>query len=878
MMKREMPLWRRYLRIWGSNAREDIEDELVFHLESRVKDLMTRGLSESDARAQAMRAFGDVSQVQTKLQHMNDRYARSSRRLQWLGDLRSDLRLGVRLLARRPLFAVAVVVTLALGIAASTTIYSLVHGVLLRPLSYPDGNRLVVLWERNVPRARTENVVSSANFEAWRDRASSYTHLAGLMPARFTVLGDTPDRIYGGAVSPEWFDIVGVTPARGRGFTLEEARDGHVVVLSHELWTARYGADAGMVGKRIQLEGESYQVLGIMPKGFDAPSFGWLDHQQFWVPFVPDENNRQWGRFLLVMGRLRDDVTLEAAQTELTTIASELSRTDPRNREWTADVVTLREQVTGNLRTPLLVLLGAVALLQLIAVVNVSSLVLARAQERDLEFSVRTALGAGRRRLFRQLLAEALALVSIGAPLGILLALWITKSLMPILPADLPRLESIRFDGAVLLFGGGLALATFLAIGLVPITRLVRSSLEARLRASGGRVTRSRASSAIIVAEIALALTLTVAAGLAMRSFVQLRSTTLGFMPDGLISMRLTLDRGYDTDESRALYFQQVIEQLGRVPGVEAAAAGAGRPLCEGYGTAATGVQLADTKVDLAPVATIQVATPDYFATLRTPVMRGRPHNATDRAGAPRTFVISRSLARSLSPDASVVGKRIVVALNNGMEGEVVGVVDDVRYGGLIEARTPAVYIAHAQWPREMMHVLVRSSLPLESQVDALRAAIWSVDRNIPVVVETLNAIVSQATAQDRVNMLILGLFSLVGLLLAGTGIYGVLAIEVGRRRRELGIRMSMGAAPSALRRMVLERALITASLGIALGSAVAFAATRSMRAMLHGVSPNDPRTYAVVAAVMLAVALVAAYVPARRATRIDPLSAMRTE
>jgi putative ABC transport system permease protein len=888
-MKRETPFWRRYMRLWGGDARADIEDELTFHIESRVRELRARGLSESEARRQASVAFGDIARVREELRNMSDRRARAAKRTQWLRDLRLDLKLGYRLLARRRLFAAVVVATLALGIAASVTIYSLVHGVLLRPLPYPEGDRLVVLWEHNVPRANTENVVSADNFEAWRARSKSYTALAGLMPARFTVIGDTPERIYGGAVSPEWFDIVGVAPERGRGFTAEEARAGHVVVLSHELWARRYGSDSTIVGRTIELEGEAYAVLGVMPRGFDGPSFGWLDEQEFWVPFVPDENNRAWGRFLLVMGRLRAGVQLVDAQRELTSIAAGLATTNPKNRDWTADVVTLREQMTNELRTPLLVLLGAVALLQLIALVNVCALVVARAQERDLEFSVRAALGAGRRRLLRQLLAEALALVSIGAPLGILLALWLTGSLRPLLPADLPRLESIRFDGAVLAFGGGLALVTFCAVGIVPILRLVRASVEARLRESSGRMTRTRGSSAIVVTEIALALTLTVAAGLALRSFVELRGTHLGFVPAGLTSIRLTLARGYDSNESRALYFERVIEQLERVPGVEAVGAGAGRPLSEGYGTPSTAVQLADAPVEVPPVATIEWVTPDYFNALRTPVLEGRAHTAVDRADAPLTFVVSRDIARRLSPNTSIVGRRIVVALNrgvdarsqtiaNGMEGEVVGVADEVRYGGLTEARSPAVYIAHAQWPREMMHVLVRSSLPLEVQLDALRAAIWSIDRTIPMHVEPLAAIVSQATAHDRVMMLILGLFSAIALLLAATGIYGVLAIEVGRRTRELGIRMSMGAQPASLRRLVLHRALRDALAGIALGSVLAFAATRSMRAMLHGISPGDPRTFATVALIMLVIALLAAFVPARRATRIDPLAAIRSE
>jgi putative ABC transport system permease protein len=615
-----------------------------------------------------------------------------------------------------------------------------------------------------------------------------------------------------------------------------------------------------------------------MPAGFRGPEFGWMERQQFWVPFIPDENNRSWGRFLLVLGRLRDGVDLSAADRELKAIAQQRAEEDPeKNRGWTADVVQLHQQITGDLRTPLLVLLGAVALLQLIAVVNVSSLVLARSQERALEFTVRTALGAGKRRLLRQLLAEALALVSIGAPLGILLAIWITRSLTTVLPQSLPRLESIRFDGPVLLFGGGLALATFLAIALVPIGQLVRRSIETRLREYGGRAARTRTSAAIIVAEIALALTLTVSAGLAMRSFLLLTRTELGFTPDNLISMRLTLDRGYDSADQIRVYARRVTEEVGRLPGVQAVSVSSGRPMSQAM--PATGIELVGEKLELAPVVTVFVVAPDYFRTLRTPLLEGRAHTAADRSDAPYAYVVSKSIANALSPGQSIVGKRALLALRGGMEGEVVGVVDDVRINGPTQDTRNAIYIAFDQWPRDGITLLVRSALPLAQQADALRAAVWSVDRNIPIqALETMDEVVAEVTAQDRVNMLILGLFSVVAMLLAGTGIYGVLAIEVGRRRRELGIRMSMGAEPSALRRMVLTRALITALIGIVIGCGLALQVTSFMRAMLHGVSPADPRTYVIVGLIMLAIALVAAYLPAQRATRIDPLTAIRAE
>ncbi len=872
------PFWRRTRGLWQADPRADIEDELSFHLESRVRDLMAQGVPEPAARAQAQRTFGDVVRIREELRRMDSRHLARTRRYRLLQDLRADLRLGFRLLLRRRLFALAVIATLALGIGASTTIFSVVHGLLLRPLPWPGGDRLVVLWEHDVPRGKAGNVVSVPNFEAWRERSRSYTGLAGLMPARFTVTGDAPDRIYGGAVSPEWFSIVGVAPELGRGFTLEEARAGDVIVLSHALWERRFSANPALVGQTITLEDRPFRVLGVMPAGFDAPRFGWLEKQDFWVPFLPDAGNRNWGRFLLVLGRLREGVSLPMAQQELRGVADQLARTDPADRDWTADVVTLQAELTGDLKTPLLVLLTAVILLQLIAVVNVSSLVLARAQERDLEFSVRGVLGAGRTRLLRQLLAEAFVLISIGGPLGLLLAIWSTSALRPLLPGGLPRIEAIRADAPVLLFGGRLALITFLAIGLVPIARLLRSSLGSMLRASGGRVTRARGGSAVMVAEIALALTLTIAAGLTMRSFATLQRTPLGFTPEHLVGMRLTLGHPqYDSAASRAAYFARAIEQLESVPGVQSAAAINARPLYDG--SPATAVYLAGTKLDLPPVATVRIITSNYFRTVGTQLLEGRAFTAADRAGSPLVLIVSRSLARTLVPDASITGRRIIVALNNGMNGEVVGVVDNVRFGGPAAASRPAVYIAHAQWPMEAMDVMVRSTLPLARQADALRAAIWSVDAAIPIQnLQPMSDVVAAAIAQDRVNMLILAFFSVIALILAGTGVYGVLAIDVGRRRRELGIRISMGAAPAQLRRMVLTRALATATLGVLIGSAAAAAAARAMRSMLHGISPVDARTFGGVALLMFALALLAAFVPAWRATRIDPLLAMRSD
>lgn len=872
--ERDAPAWRRYLRFWGSDYRADIEDELSFHLEARVAELMRRGSSEAEARERALRAFGDVDSVRGELEQMDAMHERRSRQGTWTRDVVQDVRMGYRLLARRRAYATTVIATLALAIAASVAIYSLVYGILLRPLPYPAAEDLVVVWERNIPRARAENVVSVPNFEAWRERARSFVDLAGLVPSRLTVAGEQPERIYGGEVTPSWFEVVGVRPAVGRGFTDADAQRGDVIVLSHGLWMARYGGDPGVVGSTIQLSGRPHEVLGVMPDGFVSPRFGWLDHQQYWVPFAPTPDNRTWGRFLLVLGRLQPGTPVEAAQREMTAVATEL-QTIPANAEWTSDVVTLHEQMTKGVRTALVVLLIAVVLLQLIALVNVLNLVLARMHERDQEFGVRAALGAGRVRLFRQLLAEAFGLISIGAPLGVLFGAWVTKALVPLLPAELPRIEAIRIDGNVLAFAAAAAGLSFLVLGLVPVARLVRTRLTVGSARSGGRIATSRANSAIIVAEIALALMLTATAGLTMRSFIHLRTVDLGFRPDDVVTMRLALPASYDTEEKRALYFEEVLANLRGLPGVTSASAGSYRPFSGG--APATAVAVQGTTPEVPPSAEVRVITNDYFTTLQTPLLEGRVFTDADRAGAPRAYLISASLARMLSPDRSAIGRRIVVEIGDGGEGEVVGVVGDIRQGGPAEETKPAVYLARTQWCCEAMDVVLRTPLPLERQAEAIRSAVRMVDGTIVIQqLDTLSGIAARVMAQDRVNMLILLQFAVVALLLAGTGIYGVLAIEVGRRSRELGIRMAIGAHPGQVRRMVLRRALATAMVGVVVGTVLAVAATRGMQAMLHGVSASDPRTFVDVAVLMVVLALVAAYVPARRATRVDPVITLR--
>ncbi|MGH7554637.1 MAG: ABC transporter permease, partial [Longimicrobiales bacterium] len=521
---REHPSWRRYLRLWLPDAARDHEDEVSFHLAMRERDLVRGGLSEEEAVREARRGFGEVHAIRRRLDEQERRRSARARRTAWVEELRGDVLIALRSFVRRPAFAAAAVGTLMLGIGATTAVFSLVHGIVLRPLPYPHPERLAVLWERNIPRAKAENVVSMSNFEVWRERSRSFVAMAALAPHRGTIVGEVPERVYGGEVTASWLDVVGVSPAIGRGFTESDVRQGsRVVVLSDGLWRERLGGDAAAVGGTLVLGSEPYTIIGVMPRAFEPPAFGWLGREQrYWVPLGPTPQNREWGRAFLVLGRLREDVSIDEADRELKTVARALEREDLRDEGWTADVVELKEQVVGNVRAALWTLMVAVAFLLALAAVNVANLVLARAQGRTGEFSLRVALGAGRGRLSRQLFAEALALAMLGAPLGVLLAFWGVRGLRSVFPADIPRAESVGLNPTVLGFAALATIGAVLLAAVLPAIRLSRARVETGLRASGGRVTPPAGAGALIVVEIALALLLTnywLCDGLALRPF-----------------------------------------------------------------------------------------------------------------------------------------------------------------------------------------------------------------------------------------------------------------------------------------------------------------------------------------------------------------------
>jgi len=875
-------LLKRLARVGGRDPHEaEMDDEMRFHLESEIADRVRSGMTREEARRTALRDFGGVAR------HKEE--AREVRHLRWIDDLAQDLRYAVRSLRHAPGVAVASIATLALGTGAVATVYSLVNGILLRPLPYPQSDRLAVIWEHNIPRNLTQNPVSVSNFEAFRERSRSFAALAMMTAERLTLLADGPERVLGGAVSPSWFGVIATRPALGRAFTTQEAEQAaSVIVLSHALWKSRFAADPAIIGLTVQFGDRSLTVVGVMAEGFGPPAFGYLgfsssNEQRFWVPFVPNDANRRWGRAVLVLGRLRSGVSLEQANAEIRSIAANRALEVQYNRDWTADVVSLHSQVTGPVRAALLVLLVAAAGLFTTTMVNTAFITFARLRRRSSELGLRAALGAGRGRLLRQLFAEAVAIAMIGAPIGILLAIAGVKGLLVTRPVNLPRLGEVIVDWRVvgLVVFGSLA-ATVLA-AVVSALRLRSKQLSEMLaHGTAGRVTAPVVGRTLVIAEVALALLLAVGAGLAMRSFLYLRATDLGFSPGAVLAFRVSLaEQRYSGDRPR-IFFEQLATGIRTLPGVRAVGLVSVRPL--GGNDVATNVwrQGNPPRPGEAPtVADVVTVSPEYFTTMGIPLIAGRlvePKNVGANLNI-RDGIISRTMATSLWPGEAAVGKIAIVNLNGSTELTVVGVVDDVRlYGPAVPARS-TVYFAFEGETRSTMDVVLRTTSRPDALMPAIRALVATADRTVPVYsVMTLDTAIADSVAQERLTFALLVGFSAVALALAAAGVTGMLMIEVARRRRELGIRIALGAAPGQVRTAVVRSGLTLALLGSAIGATGALVLTRFMSSFLHGVAPNDLTTYVTVTLVLLGTALGASYLPARHATRVDPLEVLRAE
>jgi putative ABC transport system permease protein len=799
----------------------------------------------------------------------------------------NDLRHGARILLRSPGFTAVAVAALAIGIGANTAIFSVVNTLLIERLPYGEPERLAVVWEHNIPRDRKNNVVSPGNFIHWREMNQVFEDIAAVgMTFNVTLTGHgDPVEIPFQYVSAGFFPVVGVQPAIGRPFTAEEDRPGsRVAVISDRLWRARLQQDPEVLTRGITLQGVSHSIVGVMP-----PGFSFLDKTvDIWLPVgFPAEARTPRGRWLMTVGKLRSGVTAEQAQRDMTRVASELTTMFPNfNTGWTARVVPLREQLTGDIRPALFVMLGAVAFVLLIACANVANLLLARATARQRELAVRAALGAGRGRLVRQLLAESVVLAAAGGTAGLALAWWGLQVLRAVVAERLPiqRLEMVGIDGPVLAFTMGATLLSGILFGLIPAFTASGASLNESLKEGGrtGSAARGkRARSAFVVVEIALALVLLVGAGLLVRSFARLMEVDAGFETDRTVTMRVSLNQArYGRPEQRIQFFERLFERIDQVSEVQSAGAVSFLPLV-GLG-AATGYEVVGEPVPprgQEPVADVRVVTKDYFKAMGIPLVRGRLFDERQPSDAVNKVIVNEALARRHWPGEDPIGKRIRISWNENIEDEIVGVVGDVVHAGLDAEVRAMTYWPFARQAYGSMTLTIRTAGEPIAVVSAVRGILREQDADLALAdIRTMDEVVSQSVAQRRLMMVMLAIFAAAALLLAAVGIYGVIAYSVTQRTQEIGIRLALGAQRSDVLRMVVGQAAILAVAGVVIGALGAVFLTRLMEDLLFGVKPFDPLTFGVVAAGLTGVALLASYLPGRRATRVDPVIALRAD
>jgi putative ABC transport system permease protein len=863
-------LARRLIRLGRRRALDArLEAEFRHHLEAEAAERVRLGMSPDQARRTALRDFGGV-----------DRYTedvRDARGFRWLDDGARDAGYALRVLGRHPAFTSAVVLTFALGVGCTSAIFSLVDGILLRPLPYADPGQLVALWERNDQRGGGANPVSVATFEAWRDRARAFTDIAALIPAPVTLDGAPAERVKAAQVSPDYFRLLGVRPALGRDFDRREEADGgaDVAILSDGFWRRRYGGDPSIVGRTLSADSRPFTVIGVMPPDFHPPSYGWMTDQPLWMPFGPTERNRSWGRVLHVVARLRPGVSVARAGEELASLSRQLAAERASNRGWSALAVPLASQMTGDVRRPLVVLFAAVALLLLMSTVNVASLVSAFARGRRHELGIRRAIGASSSRLVRQQLTESVLLGAGGALVGVAIAVAGTRALVATAPASVPRLDEVHVSGAVILFACAVSLVATIAFGLNGAVRAGRSpigeSSRATARLRGGR---------IVAAELAIGVVLTVLASLMSRSLANLRAVDVGFAPESLVAGRVSLpDARYGDDARRTAFFARLVQKARAIPGATNATLVTSRPLACCAPSTSVRDPSGSVPAESAPIADIRFVDSAYFTTMRIPILSGAVFEPSEPTEGKPHVVVSRTLARAVWGDADPIGHALSMHLFGDTQARVIGVVGDVHLVGPRTPVRPEAYLYTGRYPDSERDIVVRGTGDRRALLAGLRDAVASIDATIPLAgPTTLEAAIGETMADDRFTTLLLSAFSTIALTLAAVGVYGVVSGDVNRRRKEIGIRLALGASASRVTAHVLARAARPAAVGTGVGVCAALVAGRWMRALVFGVEPRDPWTLALVSCALLGVAVAATLGPAIRAARVSPVDVIRVD
>ena len=885
----DAPRWRRYLRFWGPDPAADVDDELAFHLAMRERDLIAAGMAPADARAQAEREFGDARGVRAACLTIDERRQRHAHRLEATDAMWSDLKFTTRTLRKSPGFTVTAILCIALGVGITTTIFSAVNAILIRPLPYAHPDRLVAIYSGNDAIDAHGSNISYPDYLSWRDENRTFSGIGMWTWTSMTLSGDDgeAERVEGAEVTPNLFPLLGVDAFVGRTFANGEDQAGRdrVLLLSYGLWQRRFAGDRAIVGRTVTVDGLPYTIIGVMP-----PRFAFRDISQVWIPLTPRAQEQRGNRFYAgAIGRLAPGVSLEQARADLATLSTRLQHEYAKdNTGWVTEISTLRDDLVGDLRKPVLILFGAVTFVLLITCANVANLMLARAAAREREMAIRTAVGAGRGRLVRQLLTESLTLAVLGGVLGAIFAILAVPLLRFAFPGDVPFYITFSVDGATLGFAVLVAALAGALFGIIPAFRSTRldpsRSLRESTQGAGGGLTRSRLRSALVVTELALSVMLLAGAMLLIRSYRALEGIDLGFDEHGILSMRISLpETAYAAPTRRATFYHELFDRIAALPGVETVGSAQGIPF-SGWNVQA-GMSIEGRPAPQPNhefISHFQEITPNYFKAIGVPILRGRGIAPTDRDSSNHIGVINQAFADRAFAGENPIGKRVKIG---GLDSPdpwitIVGVARDFRHYRLPRPMGPAIYLPYFAEPLLTQTLAIRTSLadPL-SLVPAVRRVMREIDAEVPAYqVQTFEQVVSRSLWRQRVQGQVLGVFAALALLLAAVGLYGVIAYAVAQRTRELGLRIALGATRRNVLALVMGQSARLAIAGVCIGLAGAFALSRVVASLLYGVRPIDPVTF-VVAPIMLAVvALLASWLPAWRATQVDPLVAMRVE
>jgi predicted permease len=880
-----MRIWSRINPWFHRRRREaELDRELRDHLELEAEEQRDSGIAPEEAVYAARRALGNTVQIKEDV--------RVAWGMQWLETLLQDLRYGLRQLRRNPGFTAVAIVTLALGIGANTAIFSLVEATVLKPLPYPEPQQLVAVFEASPQQGINKDGCSYPVFAAWREHNHAFSEMAGYQEDQLTLSGrGEPIALNIVVATSELFTLLRERPLLGRTFLSGEGDSGAppVVVLSERLWRERFSSDTQIIGKMISLDQRSFTVIGVMPRDFRFPlQSATIDA---WIPVVQDPLFGGWlthagGHWLNVVARLKPEVSLSRAQTEMDATGARIThQLAPENAGWIVRLVPLHKEVTGSTQPEIMILLAATGFVLLIACANIASLLVARGISRSKEIAIRIALGAGSGRVSRQLLTESVLLGLAGGGGGLVLAGVGLRAMESFLPSQLILLFTPHLDGPVLLFTLLVSVVASLIFGLAPALKAGKPNHEASLKEGGSRLSETRGQgrlrNSLTALEIAIAFVLLVGAGLLLRSFIALTHVDPGFQPERVMTAGITLPKSqYRLPEQWVGFANELVDETRSAPGVHDVAVGVALPLASGY------INIAFTIEGAPPLppgtvvsADYNAVSPEYFRILGIPLLRGRFFTDGDNASAPEVAIISEAMARQHFPNEDPIGKHIVFGFppGHGVSREIVGVVGDVRDVALNKPGGPTMYAPFAQAPLWGMNLVVRSRIGSASVAALIRHNLGKLDKDLPATaVQPLSTAFGASLVAPRFRTLLLGLFGALALALASVGIYGVISYGVARRRHEIGIRMALGAQKSDVLNLVVGQGMLPALIGVGIGIAAAFGLTRFLASLLYGVKPTDPLTFVAVALILVGVALLACYIPARRAARVDPMGALR--